>query len=785
MKNANKLFSAGKYRAALRQYHLLRDKFPEMDSEIAFNIALTESRLGLTRRNLSEVSLDVIVCIHNAFDDVVQCLDALEKNTRHKFRLILINDGSDPAMREYLDGRYSGSRDVHLDHREIATGYTKAANRGLKLSTADYVTLLNSDTVVTPGWEERLLTTGESASDVGIIGPLSNSATFQSVPEIRSADGDWSTNPLPAGLSPEDVANCVRSVLPGRLERRPFVNGFCFMIKRSVIEEVGFLDEESFPRGYGEENDYCIRTQDLGYSVGVACDAYVYHSLSRSFKHDSRKELQQHGRAALLEKHGADKLSRLLKLNGQASSDMQTIRKSVAQLYSQQPEERSEFPGTTVYSSIDDACHALGPAVTPRLRDFERKIFDNTLLLDFLGFVDNKEVPQLLNPVSGQINDVVGSTNVKNRFNIIEYSGNGDQMFLIQWVTFCDAIYFARENVVVLVHHVNEEAFNLCRANGAFARQFDNGPVFGGLIASNNRPYHYFYDVLPGLELAHNHFAGGPVFEAPVRSLVGGCYLDPRLIYREVEQMLSASSEMNNLSKKSGAFFCAVGVFGIEYNEHNRALTDSLHSRVRKSLASDRAHSSGDRIGIAFNLNRFKRHWVNQQESIVRLCRDLNDDYGLSVDLILDGWTLPVPPGAGDAARVLEDRAEVMQLQELLPDDTAIYSVVGMTVKEKIDIYGKCDLFVADHASASLLPSRLLGLPGVTVHNGLYPLNPYMHEDRVATLAGEPELLLEGRSSIDNPYNVDFTVDYDSLKLLVRTVIDREIEPVTDAAGCR
>ncbi|TAF38017.1 MAG: hypothetical protein EAZ66_06725 [Alphaproteobacteria bacterium] len=75
------------------------------------------------------------------------------------------------------------------------------------------------------------------------------------------------------------------------------------MIKRAVLEAIGWLDEESFPYGYGEENDFSIRARKAGFKLAIADNAYVYHSKSKSFGHERRQELSKQGSTAFKQKH--------------------------------------------------------------------------------------------------------------------------------------------------------------------------------------------------------------------------------------------------------------------------------------------------------------------------------------------------------------------------------------------------------------------------------------------------------------------------------------------------
>ena len=87
--------------------------------------------------------------------------------------------------------------------------------------------------------------------------------------------------------------------------RVAFLNGFCYMIKRPVIEALGYFDETNFGRGYGEENDYSLRAGKAGWQLAIADDTYVYHAHSRSYSDERRKELWKHATIALREKHGS------------------------------------------------------------------------------------------------------------------------------------------------------------------------------------------------------------------------------------------------------------------------------------------------------------------------------------------------------------------------------------------------------------------------------------------------------------------------------------------------
>jgi glycosyltransferase involved in cell wall biosynthesis len=108
-------------------------------------------------------------------------------------------------------------------------------------------------------------------------------------------------------MNVDEMARLVASVSTRSYPRLPFVNGFCFMMHRKVIDAIGYMDEENFPIGYGEENDFCIRAADAGYELAIADDVYVFHAKSKSFGHQQRKVLSEQGSINLKKKHTPEK----------------------------------------------------------------------------------------------------------------------------------------------------------------------------------------------------------------------------------------------------------------------------------------------------------------------------------------------------------------------------------------------------------------------------------------------------------------------------------------------
>jgi GT2 family glycosyltransferase len=258
---------------------------------------------------LANAAIDVIVCVHNALDDVRLCLEAAWPCLLPSHRIIIVNDRSDEETTSYLREFAKGRDPVTLIENDENLGYTRSANRGLAAGTADFRILLNSDTIVSPNWALKLLDAASQSDRIGIVGPLSNAAGAQSIPQIKAKGKNTAINLLPPGVRPSDLDMACETWSDADLAPRvPLVHGFCFGIKKEVIESIGFFDEVNFRLFYGEENDYCFRALAAGFELAVVTNTFVYHRKSRSIDEEMRVVHMAEAWKRLRELYGADRI---------------------------------------------------------------------------------------------------------------------------------------------------------------------------------------------------------------------------------------------------------------------------------------------------------------------------------------------------------------------------------------------------------------------------------------------------------------------------------------------
>ncbi len=298
-REGNEAMRQKEYVKAIEYFEHAKKRMPNMAKIIDSNIELAQRKQRSSLPCipvLNAETIDIVVPVYNALEDVKNCLVSLEKYTDNfKVHIFVINDASDEATTQYLQEFIKDKALFTLIENPQNLGYTKSVNIGLRSSTADYVITQNSDTIVSKGWLRGMIRCMKSDPKIGIVGPLSNAGGWQSVPAVKSHLGGFIVNQLPVDFSINTMADAIKLISEQAYPRIPIINGFCFMIRRTLINVIGYMDELNFPIGYGEENDYCIRANNANFETAVSDDVYVFHAKSKSFGNKKCRELSLQG----------------------------------------------------------------------------------------------------------------------------------------------------------------------------------------------------------------------------------------------------------------------------------------------------------------------------------------------------------------------------------------------------------------------------------------------------------------------------------------------------------
>lgn len=273
--------------------HTISIRLP--DGSVSENM-LVESKGYLKQVNISENfperGVTIIVPIYNAPDDVAACIQRLLAYTPSFAKILLIDDCSPDQRIAAILAEHTSTESIRILRNPENLGFTRTVNRGIDEAGNDDVVLLNSDARVTPGWLEGMLLAASSAPRIATVTAMSDRAGAFSAPDMGN------DNKLPEGVDEITYARAFRRRSLGLYPRVPTGNGFCMYVSRECINSIGALDAQAFPRGYGEENDFCMRAWRAGWHNVIDDRTYVFHDRSKSFG-ESKVELMKAGRAVV------------------------------------------------------------------------------------------------------------------------------------------------------------------------------------------------------------------------------------------------------------------------------------------------------------------------------------------------------------------------------------------------------------------------------------------------------------------------------------------------------
>ena len=229
---------------------------------------------------------DVVIPVYGNALAVERCLTSLVTCADPAIgRIIVIDDASPDAETRRLLDAWAAKGAIELHRLAHNGGYVKAVNLGMAATVGDVV-LLNSDTEVHGDWLSRMLACLHADPQCATVTPLSNNATICSYPWM----GAGSMLPEGCSLALLDTlcAQCAAQTGDDGVERTPGAViptgiGFCLLIRRAALEQLGLFDAETFGLGYGEENDFCQRARAHGWHHRACTATYVFHAGGGSF----------------------------------------------------------------------------------------------------------------------------------------------------------------------------------------------------------------------------------------------------------------------------------------------------------------------------------------------------------------------------------------------------------------------------------------------------------------------------------------------------------------------
>lgn len=238
--------------------------------------------------------IDIIVPVYNGYEYLSPLFDSIYDNTDLDYNLIVVNDASPnkrilPLLKKY---QKKFNNKMTIINNETNRGFIFSVNTALKI-TRNHCVLINTDVILPKNWASKLFTPIYLDNKVASVTPFSNNATIFSLPKMGENEllGDF--NKINESLS---IINT-----PFKNIKLPTGVGFCMALNKNAIKSVGLLDT-AFGRGYGEENDWCMRAIKHGFYNTIAGNLLVWHKHGASFG-DEKQELIKQNEIILKQRH--------------------------------------------------------------------------------------------------------------------------------------------------------------------------------------------------------------------------------------------------------------------------------------------------------------------------------------------------------------------------------------------------------------------------------------------------------------------------------------------------
>lgn len=232
--------------------------------------------------------VSIVMPVYNGYEHLKHCVQSIFRCTDLSVHTLFIIDdkSTDQRVAAYLHklDKEKNGRKMTVQFNDANMGFVKTINRGMQMTSEDVI-ILNSDTIVTKNWVDKLQRAAHAKPGVATATPLSNYMTINGIPR------PFQYNPVPGGMDIDAFAAFLESISLRYYPEVPAGVGFCMYIKNDVLRQFGYFDDTKFEKGYAEETDFCMRALKKGF-VHVIDDAtYIYHVGGISFESVQDPEL--------------------------------------------------------------------------------------------------------------------------------------------------------------------------------------------------------------------------------------------------------------------------------------------------------------------------------------------------------------------------------------------------------------------------------------------------------------------------------------------------------------
>lgn len=258
----------------------------------------------------TEPKVYVIVLNYNGWEDTVECISSILKNSYINYQIVIVDNGSTDNsvfnIIKWINERNDKNRDISIQYKLIYykndmfmndaginecvdknipiiiivndknSGYAGGNNVGIRYilnkNDSEYTFILNNDTIIENNAIKHLVEMANSNSNFGVIGCTIMEYYKPNI--VQSAGGACYNHILTinknicAGLEYKDLFNF-------KIRRIDYISGCAMFVRNKIFKEIGLLNEDYFL--YYEEIDFAKRLKDRGYELGWSKKSLIYH----------------------------------------------------------------------------------------------------------------------------------------------------------------------------------------------------------------------------------------------------------------------------------------------------------------------------------------------------------------------------------------------------------------------------------------------------------------------------------------------------------------------------
>ncbi len=238
----------------------------------------------------------IVILNWNGGKDTLECLDSLLHCyitvKQNRIEIVVVDNGStDGSVEELKNKNTEINNKFAIIENKKNLGFAEGNNVGIKYALengADYIFLLNNDTLANQNLVDKLLEAMENDKSIGIAGPKIYFAPGYEFHKDRYKNEDkgkvlWYAGGIIDWKNIYASHKGVDEVDHGQhdeLSETDFVTGCAMMLKREVFERIGLFDKRYFL--YWEDNDFCQRAKRAGFKVVYVPQASMWHKNASS-----------------------------------------------------------------------------------------------------------------------------------------------------------------------------------------------------------------------------------------------------------------------------------------------------------------------------------------------------------------------------------------------------------------------------------------------------------------------------------------------------------------------